>query len=207
MRYQVAVIGCDNICMVILNQVISSLDPYGSPETQPGGMGLRHLKHLSIYVKKSGRGEQDQDLFTVTDYVRLAIVKNKVTPVIASLPVIFSKSRGYIGATSLLEYLMTINWFKSAGSWKKFDYVKVDPETGEVKTEEISIQRGTFYKLIEQRPEIFEYLCQQVKDMYVSKFPFSKSLSDSNVSEIIKACMQEDTAMPSEEEVNSLDED
>lgn len=206
-RYNVAVVGCDKIGMILINQVIDDIGSYGGGITTPGGRGLRHGKHLSIYIKKAGSGEKDEDQFVITDYVKLAITKNKVTPIIASFPVIFSKSKGYIGATSLLEYLMDINWFKSAGSWKKFNYNYVDVETGELVSEEISIQRGTFYKLIEQRPEIFKYLCSCVKDMFISKFPMNRSLIDSDLDSIIKACLDEETALPNEEEAESIKEE
>lgn len=190
--------------MILINQVIDDIGSYGGGVTTPGGRGLRHGKHLSLYIKKQGSGEKDNEMFTITDYVKIAITKNKVTPIIASFPVIFSKSKGYIGATSLLEYLMDIRWFKDAGSWKKFIYHKVDESTGELVDEEISIQRGTFYKLIEQRPEIFEYLCNQIKEMFVSKFPMNKSLMDIDIKSIIKSCLEEETAMPTEEETNSI---
>lgn len=200
-RYQVTVDGCNKITMILINQVIDNIgDMYGPAITTPGGRGLRHGKHLAIYVKKAGSGEKDQDQFVVTDYVKLAITKNKVTPVLASFPVIFSKSKGYIGATSILEYLLDIRWFRDAGSWKKFDYTTVDKETGEVLTEEISIQRGSFYKLIEQRPEIFEYLCEKIKEMFVSKFPVNPALKETDVPTIIKACLEEESALPSEGE-------
>lgn len=203
-RYQVAVIGCDKIGMILINQVIDDIGSYGGGITTPGGRGLRHGKHLAIYVKKSGSGEKDAENFKVTDYVMIALTKNKVTPVVASFPVIFSKSRGFLGATSVLEYLWNTQWFRSAGSWKKFDYETVNPETGEITTEEISIQRGTFYELMEKRPELFRYLCQQIKDQLVSKFPSSRSLRDSDIDAIIDACLTEDSAVPDEEEIESL---
>lgn len=206
-RYQVAVIGCDNVGMILINQVIDNIgDMYGPAFTTPGGRGLRHGKHLAIYVKKSGSGEKDAENFKVTDYVMISLTKNKVTPVIASFPVIFSKSRGFIGATSVLEYLWNIQWFRSAGSWKKFDYNILDTETGELTTEEISIQRGSFYDMIEKRPEIFEYLCEQIKRQLVEKFPSNQSLKDTNMSSIIKACLSESSALPDESEVESLSE-
>ena len=207
-RYQVAVVGCEKIGLILINQVIDNIgDMYGPAFTTPGGRGLRHGKHLAIYVKKSGSGEKDAENFKVTDYVMISLTKNKVTPVIASFPVIFSKSRGFIGATSVLEYLWNIQWFRSAGSWKKFDYVQVDKETGEVlSTEEISIQRGTFYELIEKRPELFSYLCEQIKAQLVEKFPSNQSLKDTDMENIIKACLNESSAMPDELEIQSLSE-
>ena len=206
-RYQVAVIGCEKIGMILINQVIDNIgDMYGPAFTTPGGRGLRHGKHLAIYVKKSGSGEKDADNFKATDYVMISLTKNKVTPVIASFPVIFSKSRGFIGATSVLEYLWNIQWFRSAGSWKKFDYNKVDPDTGELTTEEISIQRGSFYDLIEKRPELFTYLCEQIKEQLVTKFPSNQSLKDMDMNSIIQACLNESSAMPDEKEIESLTE-
>ena len=207
-RYQVAVIGCNKVCMILINQVIDNIgDMYGPAIATPGGRGLRHGKHLAIYVKRSGSGEKDAENFKITDYVMISLTKNKVTPVIASFPVIFSKSRGFIGATSVLEYLWNIQWFRSAGSWKKFDYNQVDKETGEVtSTEEISIQRGSFYELIEKRPELFEYLCEQIKAQLVSKFPSNQSLRDMDMTSIIQACLSEASAMPDELEVESLSE-
>lgn len=207
-RYQVAVIGCEMIGMILINQVIDNIgDMYGPAFTTPGGRGLRHGKHLAIYVKRSGSGEKDAENFKATDYVMISLTKNKVTPVIASFPVIFSKSRGFIGATSVLEYLWNIQWFRSAGSWKKFDYNKFDPETGEIiETEEISIQRGSFYDLIEKRPELFNYLCEQIKAQLVAKFPFNQSLKEMDMDSIINACLNESSAMPDEEEINSLAE-
>ena len=136
----------------------------------------------------------------------ISLTKNKVTPVIASFPVIFSKSRGFIGATSVLEYLWNIQWFRSAGSWKKFDYNKLDPDTGELTTEEISIQRGSFYDLIEKRPELFTYLCEQIKEQLVTKFPSNQSLKDMDMNSIIQACLNESSAMPDEKEIESLTE-
>jgi recombination protein RecA len=203
-RYSVSVVGCDKIGLIIINQVIDDIGSYGGGITTPGGRGLRHGKHLSIYIKKLGSGEKDKDQFTVTDYVKLSITKNKVTPIIASFPIIFSKSKGYIGATALLEYLIDIKWFKDAGSWKKFTYENLDKSTGEIKREELSIQRGTFYKLIAQRPEIFVYLCNVVKDMFVSKFPMNKSLQNINIENIISSCLEESTAIPTEEETSSI---
>ena len=207
-RYQVSVIGCDKIGMILINQVIDNIgDMYGPAFTTPGGRGLRHGKHLSIYVKKSGSGEKDADNFKATDYVMISLTKNKVTPVIASFPVIFSKSRGFIGATSVLEYLWNIQWFRSAGSWKKFDYIKTDPDTGEILSEEeISIQRGTFYDTIEKRPELFSYLCEQIKAQLVEKFPSNQSLKDMDMQAIMHACITETSAMPDEEEIRSLAE-
>lgn len=207
-RYQVAVIGCEKIGMILINQVIDNIgDMYGPAFTTPGGRGLRHGKHLAIYVKRSGSGEKDAENFKATDYVMISLTKNKVTPVIASFPVIFSKSRGFIGATSVLEYLWNIQWFRSAGSWKKFDYNKVDPDTGEIlETEEISIQRGTFYELIEKRPELFTYLCEQIKEQLVAKFPSNQSLKDMDMNSIIQACLNETSAMPDEAEIESLSE-
>lgn len=206
-RYQVAVVGCENIGMILINQVIDNIgDMYGPAFTTPGGRGLRHGKHLAIYVKKSGSGEKDAENFKVTDYVMISLTKNKVTPVIASFPVIFSKSRGFIGATSVLEYLWNIQWFRSAGSWKKFDYNKVDTETGEVTTEEISIQRGSFYDLIEKRPELFQYLCKQIQNQLIEKFPSNQSLKDMDMDAIIQACLNESSALPDETEIESLSE-
>ena len=90
-RYLVAVTGCSKICLILINQVIDNIgDIYGPAITTPGGRGLRHGKHLSIYVKKSGSGEKDSENFKVTDYVMISLTKNKVTPVVASFPVIFS---------------------------------------------------------------------------------------------------------------------
>lgn len=206
-RYQVAVVGCENIGMILINQVIDNIgDMYGPAFTTPGGRGLRHGKHLAIYVKRSGSGEKDAENFKATDYVMISLTKNKVTPVISSFPVIFSKSRGFIGATSVLEYLWNIQWFRSAGSWKKFDYNTIDPDTGEVTTEEVSIQRGSFYDLIERRPELFSYLCEQIKSQLIEKFPSNQSLKDMDMDAIIQACLNETSAMPDEVEVASLSE-
>lgn len=205
-RYQVAVVGCDKIGMILINQVIDDIGSYGGGVTTPGGRGLRHGKHLAIWVKKSGSGEKDAENFKITDYVMISLTKNKVTPVIASFPVIFSKSRGFLGATSMLEYLWNVQWFKTAGSWKKFDYETVDQETGEITREEISFQRGNFYEMMEKRPELFEYLCEQIKSQLVEKFPSNKSLRDSDMDAIIKACMAEDSAIPDEDEIESSSE-
>lgn len=206
-RYQVAVVGCDKVGMILINQVIDDIGSYGGGVTTPGGRGLRHGKHLAIYVKKSGSGEKDAENFKTTDYVKIALTKNKVTPVISSFPVIFSKARGFLGATSVLEYLWETQWFRSAGSWKKFDYETIDKDTGEINTEEISIQRGTFYDLMESRPELFEYLCQKIKEQLISKFPSSQSLKDINLNSIIKACLNEESAIPDEDEIESIKEE
>lgn len=203
-RYSVAVIGCDKIGMILINQVIDDIGSYMGGVTTPGGRGLRHGKHLALYIKKQGSGEKDNDMFTITDYVKIAITKNKVTPIIASFPVIFSKAKGYIGATSVLEYLLAINWFSGGGAWKKFNYKHIDETTGELVTEEVSIQRGTFYKLIEKRPELFEYLCEQIKSMFIDKFPVNKSLSATDVKSIVTACMSEETAVPDDDETDSM---
>lgn len=206
-RYQVAVVGCEKIGLILINQVIDNIgDMYGPAIVTPGGRGLRHGKHLAIYVKKSGSGEKDADNYKSTDYVMISLTKNKVTPVISSFPVIFSKARGFLGATSVLEYLWNTQWFRTAGSWKKFDYTTIDETTGEVHTEEISFQRGTFYNLIEKRPELFRYLCEQIKNQLIEKFPSNQSLKDMDMGEILKACMTESSAVPDEIEIESLTE-
>lgn len=204
-RYQVSVVGCSKIGMILINQVIDKIGSYGGGVTTPGGRGLRHGKHLAIYVKKSGSGEKDAENFRLTDYVYISITKNKVTPIISSFPVIFSKSKGYIGSTSLLEYLLLIGWFRSAGAWKKFDYIETDKETGEIlKEEEISIQRSSFYDLIKEKPYILEYLCNQVKKIFLERFPTNKNLQSTDIPRIIKACLTEDTSIPDEEEISSI---
>lgn len=201
-RYQVAAVGCDKIGMILINQVIDNIGSYVGGVVTPGGRGLRHGKHLSLYMKKSG-GEKDSESFKMTDYTIISITKNKVTPVIASLPVIFSKSRGFLGATSLYEYLSNNKWFRPSGSWKKFDYEYTDKDTGEIKREEISFQVKNFYSLIEQRPELFYYLSEVIHQKFVEKFPFSTSLQEVDVSNIVKACMAENNFMPDDSEINS----
>jgi len=207
-RYRVHVEGCSKVAMILVNQVIDNIgDTYGPAFSTPGGRGLKHSKHLSIYVKKSGSGEKDSENYTITDYVVLSIVKNKITPVIASFPVIFSKARGFLGATSVLEYLLNMKWFTNAGSWKKFDYITYDESTGEIiNTEEVSFQKGNFYTLIGKRPEIFLYLCNQIKQLISLKFPENPAISNVNIEDIIEACLAETNAIPTEEETISIDQ-
>jgi len=206
-RYMVAVVDCPKIGMILINQVIDTMGGLYEPAiTTPGGRGLRHGKHLSLYLKKSGSGERDAENYRITDYIIVSIVKNKVTPVVASFPVIFSKSRGFIGATSVLEYLRLNKWFRDAGSWKKFIYEKVDPDTGEITSEEISFQLSKFYDLIEQRPEIFEYLCNVILKSLREKFPTNVALDSVDVKSVVEACMSETTAVPDEEETTSMTE-
>ena len=205
-RYMVAVNGCEKLSMILINQVIDNIgEMYGPAVSTPGGRGLRHSKHLSLYMKKAGSGEKDADQFTLTDYVVIGVTKNKVTPVISSFPVIFSKSRGFLGATSVLEYLRRVKYFRDAGSWKKFNYEKVDPETGEITVEEISFQMSNFYKLIvEQRPELFKYLCEEILKSFIEKFPNNAALQSTDIDTIVKVCLNESTAVPDEDEEKSL---
>lgn len=205
-RYNVAVVGCDKISLVLINQVIDKIGSWAGGVTTPGGRGLRHGKHLSIYVKKSGSGTRDWENFQLTDYVMLSITKNKVTPVISSFPVIFSKAKGYIGATSILEYLRSLKWFKDAGSWKKFDYILVDPETGEVThSETVSFQLSNFYTLMEERPELLEYLCNVIKNLLLERFPTNRTLKETDIHSIIEACLKDsDISMPDTDEVNDM---
>lgn len=205
-RYQVAVVGCDKIGMILINQVIDNIGSYTGGVTTPGGRGLRHGKHLSIYMKKSG-GEKDADSFKITDYTIIALTKNKVTPVIASFPVIFSKSRGFLGATSIYEYLTNCKWFRNAGSWKKFDYERTDPTTGEILHEEISFQQKNFYDLIQNRPELFKYLGDVILNRFIEKFPFSTSLKSTDVSSIVEACVSESSFIPDQSEIDSITEE
>ena len=73
--------GCNKLCMIVVNQVIDNLGDQYNPITTPGGRGLRHGKHLALYVKKSGGGERDEHGFTSTQFVFIALTKNKVSPV------------------------------------------------------------------------------------------------------------------------------
>lgn len=203
-RYQVAVVGCTKLCMILINQVIDDIGSYNGGVTTPGGRGLRHGKHLSIYMKKSG-GDKDSDSFKVTDYTVISLTKNKITPVIASFPVIFSKSRGFLGATSIYEYLASMKWFKLAGSWKKFEFYRIDKETGEiVDREEISFQTSAFYTLLEARPEVLNFLCEVILSQFIAKFPFSTSLKSVNLKSVIDACIAERTFIPDSQELQSL---
>ena len=204
-RYMVAVVGCDKIGMILINQVIDNIgDMYGPAITTPGGRGLRHGKHLSIYMKRSGSGERDADNYKMTDYIMVGLVKNKVTPVIASFPVIFSKSRGFLGATSVLEYLRNIKYFRDAGSWKKFIYEKVDPVTGEISEEEVSFQLSKFYDLIKTRPELFTFLCSEILKSMKSKFPGNAALESTDIDMVVRECLCEDTATPDAKESEEL---
>lgn len=205
-RFQVAAEGCEKLALILINQVIENIGDQWNPLTTPGGRGLRHGKHLSIFVKKSG-GEKDEHNFASTNYVTLSLTKNKVTPVIGSFPIVFSKSKGFIGATSLLEYLMFTKWFRDSGSWKKFDMPIFDEEgemTGEF--EEKGIQRGTFYKLVEDEPKVMDYLCSVIKDQFVEKFPFNKALRETDVEAVLYACRNEETSMPEEGEESVFQE-
>lgn len=199
-----SVIGCDKINIIIINQVIDDIGSYGGGVTFSGGHALRHAIHLNLLVKKHGRGEVEEDGTTATDYVSLRIMKNKITPVTnIAFPVIFSKSRGYLGLTALLEYLLSIKYFTGT-SWKKFTYKDVDKETGEIlKEEEINFQMSKFYKLMYDRPELLKYLCEVVKDRFATTFPKTKSLMSSNLDEIINSCLNEETAVPNSVETLS----
>lgn len=203
--YASSVIGCDKINFIILNQVIDNVGSYAGGVTFTGGHSLAHMIHLNILVQKHGRGEQDNDGVTTTDYVTLKVIKNKITPVtMIAFPVIFSKSRGFIGITSLLEYLLSIDFFQGKG-WKKFIYRKIDKETGEVLSEEeINFQYSKFYQLMLDRPELLEYLCEKVKEKFMERFPKTVSLTSSNIHDIVESCLNEENATPNEEELVDL---
>ena len=204
-RYNIEVIGCDKIGLILINQVIENIGAYKGGLTTPGGRGLRHGKHLSLYVKKIGYGDRDDEQFTITDLVRIGIVKNKVTPIITSFPIIFSKSKGYLGATSLVEYLYDIKWFQGAGAWKKFTYRYVD-EDGVINTEEVSIQKKSFYEQIKQDPTYFYFLAHELQQILISKFPMNETLRRPDVDELVAICLGEESALPTEEDVESSEQ-
>jgi hypothetical protein len=133
----------------------------------------------------------------------LAITKNKVTPVIASFPVIFSKAKGFMGSTSTLEYiyLLTLPWFITSGSWKKLKMPLFEDGEMTGEFEEVGIQRGLYYDLIKKRPEIEEFIVQSIKDTFVEKFPFNDVLRDMDIQTILQAARQESSHLPSESEI------
>lgn len=176
-----------NANVIILNQAVDDIDAYHPDITYNGGHALSHAMALNFKIKKHGKGTQSEQGNVVSDYTTITIMKNKVSPVCGiSLPILFDKSQGFLPISSVYEYLNSIGYFKGS-SWKKFTYQPVDYETGEVKgePEEISFQSARLPGMLVQRPELLEFLANEIRKTFTDQFPNTSSLIHYDMKKVV----------------------
>lgn len=121
LRKITAVAHQHNAMVIFVNQLRQKIGiMFGSPDTTPGGMGLKFYSSVRLDLRKKEEVKNKLGE-TVAIKVRAKVVKNKVSPPykVAEFDVVFAK--GISDAGCIVDKAIETGVFTKAGSWLKFE--------------------------------------------------------------------------------------
>lgn len=126
---------------------------FGSPETTPGGNAAKFYASIRIDIRKS-KGDVGPDGNVINSKVKIKTVKNKLAPPfqVAEFDIVFGE--GIDKASEILNYGVSLDIIKKAGSWFSYGENKLGQGSQGVK------------ELLRDNPELSEEIEQRIRTAY-----------------------------------------
>ena len=166
---------------IFINQIREKVGVmFGNPETTPGGRALKFYSTIRLEVRRAEQIKQSGDV--IGNRVKIKVVKNKVAPPFKVAEVDIMYGKGISQSGELLD---------KAGSWYSY------------KSDRIGQGRENAKKYLEDHPDIYQDIQQQVRQAYGID---EKSVADREDPEKIKEKREEAQAEKSAEAKKTTDD-
>lgn len=150
LRKIIAVGNKSNTCIIFINQLRDKIGVmFGNPETTTGGKALKFYSSVRLDVRKTDTVKDGAEIIGSKTKVR--VVKNKVAPPFktAEFEIIFGK--GISNSGCVLDMAVANGFIEKSGSWFSYN------------GERIGQGRENAKNYLEQRPEIMDFLANEIK--------------------------------------------
>lgn len=138
---------------IFINQIREKVGVmFGNPETTPGGRALKFYSTIRLEVRRAEQIKQSGDV--LGNRVKIKVVKNKVAPPFKVAEVDIMYGKGISQSGELLDMAADKDIINKAGSWYSY------------KTERIGQGRENAKKYLEDHPDIYQDIQEQVRKAY-----------------------------------------
>jgi recombination protein RecA len=165
-----------NTTFIAINQVRADIGSYVPRDVAPGGNALEHQISVSIHLHPMSKAKseiKDANDILIGRNVRFIIEKNKVGPPSRSGEIPFVSGKGVDEERSVIDCASYLGIIRQAGAFYKYPNVTVDPETGEIKEELITLGQGYIkavdYLLDPANKEVLDKIRQSCYDSYAGQ--------------------------------------
>ncbi|MCR8968991.1 recombinase RecA [Facklamia sp. 7083-14-GEN3] len=142
-----------NTIAFFINQIREKVGVmFGNPEVTPGGRALKFYSSIRLEVRRTESLKQGGDVYG--NRTRIKVVKNKMAPPFkeAMVDIVYGYGISQIG--ELVDMASDLDIINKAGSWYSY------------KEERIGQGRESAKQFLEDNPQIFEEIDQQVRQHY-----------------------------------------
>ncbi|MGX7108589.1 recombinase RecA [Facklamia miroungae] len=142
-----------NTIAFFINQIREKVGVmFGNPEVTPGGRALKFYASIRLEVRRTESLKQGGDVYG--NRTRIKVVKNKMAPPFkeAMVDIVYGYGISQIG--ELVDMASELDIINKAGSWYSY------------KDERIGQGRESAKQFLEDNPQIFEEIDQQVRQHY-----------------------------------------
>ncbi len=153
LRKLAGIISKTNALAIFINQLREKVGVvYGNPEVTTGGKALKFYASVRIDVRKGEPIKNGSEI--IGNRTKIKIVKNKVAPPFRSAVVDMLYGEGISRDGALLDLAVERDIIKKSGAWYSYN----DQRIGQ--------GRDNARKYIQEHPEVFEVIEQQIRDEF-----------------------------------------
>ncbi len=153
LRKLAGVIGRSNTVAIFINQLREKVGViYGNPEVTTGGRALKFYASVRMEVRKAEVIKSGTEM--VGSHTRVKIVKNKVAPPFKEAHFDIMYGEGVSREGMVLDLAADLGFVKKSGAWYSLN------------EDRIGQGRDNAKKYLQENPEIFAMLEQQVRNHY-----------------------------------------
>lgn len=176
---------------IFINQIREKVGVmFGNPETTPGGRALKFYSTVRLEVRRAEQIKQSGEV--IGNRAKIKVVKNKVAPPFKVAEVDIMYGKGISQSGELLDMAADKDIINKAGSWYSY------------KSERIGQGRENAKKYLEDHPDIYQEVQEQVRQAYGID---EKSISDREDPEKIKEKRQESLEEKQSDDQKSAEND
>ena len=160
MRKITQMVGRERVALVFTNQLRQKLGVmFGDPWTTSGGKALPFHSSTRIRLKNMGQ-IKDTKKNTLGMKARAQIIKNRLGPPLRHADFNLYFDSGIDDKGSCLQVMKDHKFVKVAGAWYTVQY----------EGEDIKFQSKDFKKVLDERPELEEYLYEKICEASILKY-------------------------------------